>query len=78
MNETDQPKTEEYVLTAEDIAGLLKVNVATVRQWHHREMMPLPTGVGRPRWVRTEILAWVRAGCPRRAAWEEMRTREEG
>ncbi|MGL5097556.1 MAG: helix-turn-helix transcriptional regulator [Planctomycetia bacterium] len=47
------------------VAALLSVSTKTVRRMVDGGRIPPPTRVGRLlRWRRTEVLAWIDAGCP--------------
>ena len=58
------------LLTAEELAGLLRVSRSHVWKLHAMGRLPLPVRLGRAvRWNRTEIEEWLSAGCPPRDKW---------
>lgn len=63
-------------LTAPESARLTGVPVS---KWHALNAAghcPAPVEIGDgpcPRWLRSELLAWMRHGCPVRAMWRHMR-----
>lgn len=69
----------------ETMATLLNVNqvarflgVSTRQVWNLRTegLLPQPVRLGRSsRWRRTELVAWVDAGCPPGAEWSSVRSR---
>ena len=59
------------LMTAEEVAALLKVAVRSV--WRYRSAGQLPRSVkigSSVRWKTKEILAWIDAGCPPLHIWE--------
>ena len=63
------------LIDARAVGAMLGVNEATV--WKYDREATLPRSVeisGERRWRRKEIRAWVREGCPSRAAWESRRS----
>jgi predicted DNA-binding transcriptional regulator AlpA len=66
--------TAETVVLLDDkttLATLLNTSVRNIDRLNSGGRLPAPMRLGsRPRWRREEILAWVRAGCPPRRAWE--------
>lgn len=66
--------SDPLLLTAHDLAALLRVSLRTVRCWDAGGRLPQPIHVGRSvRWRRDEIREWVEAGAPDRAIWASMR-----
>jgi predicted DNA-binding transcriptional regulator AlpA len=62
------------VLTANEAAALFCKQPRTWRRWDAAGKIPRPVSIGRARyWRLEELKAWIDAGCPRRAAWENMR-----
>jgi hypothetical protein len=67
-------REEPLLLTAQEAAAMLKVELRTWRTWHASGRIPEPIRIGRKTFWRPEILrAWVAAGCPDRATWAVMR-----
>jgi predicted DNA-binding transcriptional regulator AlpA len=66
---------EPLLLAAPQAARLCSVSVATWHRWvaDDRTPEPLRPSPGCVRWRRSEIVAWVEAGCPDRATWQAMR-----
>lgn len=63
------------LLTAETAAQLCEVSLRTWRRLEAEGNVPNPVRVGGriKRYRRTEVLAWVEAGCPSREQWESVR-----
>jgi predicted DNA-binding transcriptional regulator AlpA len=62
------------LLSARQAAQLCGVSAAT---WHHmiaagRAPAPVRLSPGCVRWRRTELVAWIEAGCPDRRAWAAL------
>jgi predicted DNA-binding transcriptional regulator AlpA len=56
------------------LADLLRRSVASLERDQSAGRLPAPVYVGGSRrWRRAEIEAWVLAGCPERARWDEIR-----
>ena len=61
----DAPQAEALLLTADDVSRLLAVSRLTIFRWRAAGRLPAPVRVGRVvRWRRSEIIAWIDAGCP--------------
>lgn len=62
------------VLTTEEVASLLRVHRETIRRYREDEGLPAhdlsPAGAARPSWryLRTEVLDWLRSRCSDPAA----------
>ena len=70
----DNPETE--LLNAVQVGALTGYSA---KRWRAlcadgRTPAPVRTGLGRGRfrWRRTEVLGWIRAGCPCRMEWEGL------
>lgn len=62
------------LLTASDLAALLRVHRQTICHMHLAGELPTPRVIRRQqRWGREEIRQWWDAGCPGRAEWDERR-----
>ena len=73
MSTTD----EAVLLSAADLAAMLRVTVRHVRALDASGRLPKPIRLGRAvRWSRDELLAWIKAGGPSRDRWEAMRRRK--
>ncbi|MFM9957264.1 MAG: helix-turn-helix transcriptional regulator [Phycisphaerales bacterium] len=58
-----------------ELAHLLGVSRSMLWKLHSSGRLPLPIRLGRStRWRRAEVLAWLEAGCPDRAAWQARRS----
>jgi excisionase family DNA binding protein len=69
---------EPLLLSAADLAELLRVSVATVWRLRAAGKLPRPsTALGKQlvRWNREEIDRWVALGCPPLATWEGVYNR---
>jgi excisionase family DNA binding protein len=63
-------------LTAKDAAELLGISRSQFFKLHAAGRIgPLPVYLGSraPRWVRSELEAWLQAGAPNRQKWQAMR-----
>lgn len=63
-------------LSPQAAATLIGVSPAKLHDMNARGLMPAPVelGTGRcPRYLRSELFAWLRAGAPPRAKWHGMR-----
>jgi len=72
----DQPQAEGprsvdiRLLTAGELARELGLAPRTIRRLDLERRLPRPVRIGRAvRWIRSEIAAWQRAGCPGRDEW---------
>lgn len=67
------------LLTALDVAGRLRISRSTwfalVRDGHAPR--PIYMTPRCPRWIRTDIEAWIEAGKPHREDWERSRSRSK-
>ncbi|MBX3459220.1 MAG: helix-turn-helix domain-containing protein [Planctomycetes bacterium] len=65
---------ESPLLEAAEAAEYLRVSRALLYEMHRDEKCPAPVRMGRRvLWRKDELLAWVNAGCPERAAWERRK-----
>lgn len=65
----------DQLLSRSEVADLLGCHPDTVSKMHVEGAMPAATRVGaRSKWRRSVIQAWVKAGCPRREAWDAVAT----
>lgn len=64
-------KPAPMLLDAAEAARLLGVSRSTFWTYHNAGRVPLPIRLSARvvKWRKTELEAWVRAGCPRRAFW---------
>jgi predicted DNA-binding transcriptional regulator AlpA len=57
--------------SAADLCHVLRVSRATLDRLRAAGRLPRPVRLGGQwRWLREEIEAWTRAGCPPRTEWE--------
>lgn len=63
---------------ATHVAAMLDVSERLVRQMDASGRLgPVPILLGRRKlWSVGELAQWVRAGCPQRQQWQEMKSRE--
>lgn len=76
--ETPAPALPPLLLSAPDLAQLLRVSVATVWRLRAAGKLPRPsTALGRQllRWDRREVEVWVTAGMPDLKTWEALNHR---
>jgi predicted DNA-binding transcriptional regulator AlpA len=69
----DPPK---LTLTAKDAAALLGISRAQFFKLHAAGKIgptPIYLGSRAPRWVRSELDEWLRAGAPCRQTWQALR-----
>ena len=53
--------TDEQIMTAHELAEFLKVPIATIYGWHHRQVGPPAAKVGRHlRYRREAVEQWIR------------------
>lgn len=65
------PVDERELLDAADVGVLFGVSRTTVSEWNREELMPRPVRIrGSVRWVRRELIEWVKAKCPSRSQWK--------
>jgi len=63
------------LLTAKELAELLGVNKATIWGWRNSGRIPTPLKLGRcTRWRSDEIEAWIKADCPSREKWLQIKS----
>lgn len=62
-----------------DAAKMLGISRAQFFKLHAMGRVPRPVRLGTkaPRWRVEELKAWLAAGCPERAAWEELAAQTE-
>lgn len=75
VSDSSRPPEIPEALPAADAARLLGVSRATFFKLHSAGRVPLPVYLTPrcPRWRRSELLAWLGAGCPDRQTWQRMR-----
>lgn len=59
-------------------AKFLGIGLSTLHDLNARGLMPESVTLGDKRcrrWMRSELIEWMRAGCPSRLRWELMRKR---
>jgi len=62
------------LLTAIQVGKRLSFSLRTVRRYDSAGMLPAPVRIGGAvRWPSDEIDAWIKAGCPRRVEWEQIK-----
>ena len=73
-------EADGFCLTVKGIAQTLKVSIRHVERMEAAgNLGPSPVRLGRvKRWIKSEILDWIRAGCPSRDRWEALSRRKEG
>lgn len=70
VNQVQQP----LAISAKELASMLGVSIRQV--WRLNEICKLPSPLrlgGSVKWLRKEIEAFLEAGAPDRAEWEEMK-----
>ena len=67
------------LVAADKAAQLCGVSLRTWRRFESEGLIPAPVMVGGriKRYRRTEMLAWVEAGCPSREQWANIRQVEQ-
>ena len=74
----DPPGTmpDALLLTVDEAAAMLNVGRTHLYKLHSSGRVPLPVHLGKSiRWNRPELEGWVRAGCPTRDKWEQIKKR---
>jgi predicted DNA-binding transcriptional regulator AlpA len=67
-------QSEVLLIDIENLSVLLHRSEASLERDQSAGRLPAPVYVGGSRrWRRAEIVAWVAAGCPVRARWDEIR-----
>ena len=62
-----------HLIDAKQLAHLLSVSVRSIRRFTSAGQLPKPVWIqGCVRWDQDEIVRWIEAGCPDRAAWSKM------
>jgi len=73
---TPAPALEPLLLSARDLAALLRLSVRSIRSLDTAGRLPKPLRIGgRVFWRFAEVLAWIDSGAPDRASWERVRAR---
>ncbi len=58
------------LLSAADLAQEWGLNIRTIRRMDLDGRLPRAVRISRAvRWRRSEVVAWIRAGCPKREEW---------
>ena len=71
---TPAPALEPLLLSARDLAAMLRLGLRTVRSMDAAGKLPAPVRVGGSvRWRLDEVRSWINAGCPDRRTWERIR-----
>ena len=72
MSTTQQLQTSEReALAAAESAALCGVSIRHWWSLNARKLTPASVQLGRSRrWLRSELLDWLQAGCPTRDRWE--------
>jgi predicted DNA-binding transcriptional regulator AlpA len=61
----------EETITLRELAGILRRSLPSMHRDDAVGRIPSGFRLGRSRrWLRSEILDWMRAGCPDRRSWE--------
>jgi predicted DNA-binding transcriptional regulator AlpA len=61
----DGPEPEQLLLNVKDVARVLGFSVRQIRRWDYDRRLPAPIKFNRrKRWRKSDIEAWVAAGCP--------------
>ena len=61
----------KILISAADVARMLGLSSRTVARMNSYGGLPRPVRLGRSvRWLRDEIQAWIKAGCPNRKVWD--------
>ncbi len=69
---------ESLLLSAREVARLLRVSERHLYTLQARGELPAPVRLGRcVRWRAMEVRAWVEAGSPSRVMWERIRRRRQ-
>lgn len=74
-----KPKEKEKIISLfydyGQLAALLGYERKKVERMNHNGELPLPVDpyARRPKWVRTEIKAWVKSGMPSRLKWNTIK-----
>ena len=70
MTNAETETVDALLLTAAEAGRLCGIGVRTWWRLHTMGCVPMPVKLGRAvRWKRSELLAWIEAGCPPRTKW---------
>ena len=72
---TPAPAPEPLLLSARDLAAMLRLGLRTIRSLDSAGRLPRPLRItpGCVRWRYDEIRAWLDAGAPCRQVWARLR-----
>ena len=71
---TSAPVVEPLLLSARDLAAILRFGLRTIRSMDAAGKLPAPIRIGGSvRWRLDELRAWLDAGCPDRETWTRIR-----
>ncbi len=62
--------SEPLLMAANALAAKLGVSRQTLDAKRRLGLLPDPVDFAGPKWRATEILEWIKAGCPPKAEWE--------
>lgn len=64
----------EQLLTTKAVAKILSLSPRTVHRLNSSDLIIKPHRIsGSVRYVRSELMAWIKAGMPRRSEWQAMK-----
>ena len=64
------------LLNKKELSSELRLSVRKLDDMHCRGLLPEPRRLGRSvRWVRSEIVEWIAAGCPSQERFEQAKAR---
>jgi len=67
-------KQFEGLVRLSDVAKMLNLSQKTCRRNDADGLLPEPVIIGKSKlWRKDELLQWIKAGCPDRQRWEEMK-----
>lgn len=70
------PAIEPVLIDIKQLSAMLSRSVASLHRDDAAGRLPAAVWIGSSkRWRRSEILAWVEAGCPDRKTWQALKSR---
>jgi predicted DNA-binding transcriptional regulator AlpA len=72
--QTNHTQNEESLLSTRAVSKILSLSPRTVHRLNSSALIIKPLRIsGSVRYVQSELMAWIKAGMPRRSEWEVMK-----
>ena len=70
--------TTEKLLTSQDVGQILALSKRTIHRFNSSGLIIRPLRIsGSVRYVKSELMAWIASGMPKRSEWEARRAAEQ-